>query len=355
MAIPGEDIMQSRVIRKKILMARDIENCGYSMVLNSSLLRFVTEIIFQIVRKSFKLLFMSFMFFFSFIVIAQATEETRTLVLGVRSDAPPFSSCTDQNAGNCQGYSVSLCEHIAKRAISEGIACDYRLVKVSASNRFEFLQHGAIDMLCGASTVTLERMRVADFSLFTFLSGMSVMYNGFAGEFKGVVPIGVLKDTTTEAGIDKIWDDIRTELGYRDHGYNLVNFETHYEGIKSLKEGKIKAYIADREILLALRKTIAKQKPELLVSKRYFTHEPYAIGLQLGNTDLRFVADSVLSELFDRNLAKDGEMGIISILKEHFPDSKFSKPLVDMFANQHLIPGNSIAGPIKKIDCSPRK
>ncbi len=305
--------------------------------------------------KQFFLLIICTIFIVVYSNLALAFGGEKVLVLGVRNDAPPFSSCDKKNKIKCQGYTISLCEAIAKRAIYEGIACAYTYKEVSAATRFTSLQEGSIDMLCGASTVTLERLRVVDFSLFTFLSGISVMYDNSLSystyDQKEAIPIGILENTTTEESIGKIWDEIRSELGYLDQKFSTVFVQTHYEGLEALSDGKINAYIADREILLALQKSVSRQRPELIVSKQYFTIEPYAIGLRLGDTTLRYVTNTVLSELFDRNLSRDGEMGVISLLKEYFPGSKFSKSLLDMYANQRLNQGSRIAPPLNKMEC----
>ncbi len=74
------------------------------------------------------------------------------------------------------------------------------------------------------------------------------------------------------------------------------------------------------------------------------------IGLRLGDTNLRYVANSVLSEPFVQNLSRDGEMGVVFLLKEYFPGSKFSKPLLEMYANQLFNQGSRIAAPLDRID-----
>lgn len=289
----------------------------------------------------------------SFVAVAQATAENRVLILGVRADAPPFSYY-EKTISDYQGYSVSLCKLIAKQAIKDGIACDYELKKVSVSNRFSSLHDGKIDMLCGATTVTLERMRVADFSLLTFLSGISVMYDSsFIDREKNKtapISLGMLQDTTSMDRVDQIWKEIRTELDGDDRDFVTVNMQDHYQGLDALLNNEIRAYIADREILLALQKR-AKESPSLRVSQNYYSIEPYAIGLRLGDNDLRFVANKVLSELFDQNPKGRGEMEIINVLKEHFPESKFSKSLKEMFASQRLEVGTRITGPLRKVKC----
>ena len=104
-----------------------------------------------------------------------AQTDKKTLVVGVRTDAPPFSSQLAGSDGKYQGFSVSLCEEIAARAVREGLYCDWRFEKVTATDRFNMLVAGDIQLLCGATTVTLERERAVDFSLLTFIDRKSVV------------------------------------------------------------------------------------------------------------------------------------------------------------------------------------
>lgn len=286
---------------------------------------------------------------------SKTANDRQTLVLGVRGDAPPFSSCEGDNPEDCSGYSVALCKRIAQRAMDEGLVCNVKYKKVSASERFTALQKGEIDMLCGASTLTLERMRVMDFSLFTFLSGISVMYDASLtsateGNIKPV-KIGVLENTTTQEQVGEIWDKIKADLGVRKQAFTKTEFKDHYEGLAALTTGKIRAYIADREILIALRDSMGRTNENLKISRNYFSYEPYALGIALGDSELRFIANTILSELFTRG--EDGkEMAIFNELKTYFPGSNFSKPMIDMYSRQRLQPGTPLVAPAQKPVCS---
>jgi polar amino acid transport system substrate-binding protein len=299
-------------------------------------------------------------------VAAQTQPANNVLVLGVRADAPPFSYREEGQTEKYQGYSVTLCKQIAKRAIKEGLYCKSIYKEVSADNRFQLLQTGEIDILCGATTVTLERMRVADFSLFTFLSGTSVMYPVSGAKQNSrqktkessqedVFRVGVLKGTTTEGEIERI---IRH---FQDFGLNeiteikVVRYDDHYQGLDQLVNHEIEAYLADREILLALKQRQNEKKDssvDLKVSQEYFSLEPYAIALHRGNWDLRYIANSVLSEMFGGNSPGDNKMHIFDLLRQSFPGKKFSKSLEYMFLIQRLSVGVRLDNePLEKADC----
>lgn len=286
------------------------------------------------------------------------------LVLGVRTDASPFSSCPENKEGkreagkHCEGYTFTLCQRIAERAVKEeGLYCDIEYKEVDSSNRFKLLEEKEIDMLCGASTVTLERMRIADFTLFTFLSGASVMYRPPQKDQEHVFKIGVLQATTSEEQINRI---INIFMKKQDHylpkllsNHEIVTVEDHYTGLKKIIDNDIQAYLADREILLSLRKKGREMDKEvnLIVLEDYFTTEQYAIGLRRDAADLRFVANSVLSEMFDWE-NYDGSNGhIYNVLRQSFPGKRFSKSLENMYRLQRLNVGERLTGFLQRANC----
>ena len=298
--------------------------------------------------------------------LAVSAQETNkdTLVLGVRADAPPFSSKSADSAGGYQGFSVSLCRQIAERAVKEGLYCGSRFVEVNASDRFDKLIAGDIHLLCGATTVTLERSRAVDFSLLTFISGASIMYRDPLAipesRANGGFRIGVLQGTTTEDTARQIFKNYRTEQG--DTGEAMTTpvveqVKDHLSGLKKLRDGDIDVYLADREILLALQQypesSGQKEKPvKLTVSNRYFTIEPYALGINAGNRELRFVANQVLSELYDWETDKKLPMGIFSILNRNFDNRLYSKSLEYLYRMQRLPAGIPLIERHTKKDCS---
>jgi ABC-type amino acid transport substrate-binding protein len=334
--------------------------------------------------------------------IVQGTESRkRELVVGVRIDAPPFSACkgelklaendskkyvcsspdTEDKGDKYWGYTVDLCKRIIHRAVvREGLYCSVGYREVSSKDRFELLKDKKIDLLCGASTVTLERMRISDFTLFTFLSGASVIYGQPSSEgdndnTKDNFTVGVLENTTSKEQVDRITTIfLENQEDFREmklRRVKTISFSNHYEGILALRNRKIDAYIADKEILLALiadkETLLALEKliesthqsddppkesapkssdppqefTQLKVLQDYFTVEPYAIGISLGNPDLRFVANTVLSELFSMDQEK--EDSISAILQKNFPGKTFSKSLEHMFRLQQLKVGTRVA------------
>ena len=97
------------------------------------------------------------------------------MILGYRADARPFSYKDD--AGKAAGYSVALCQKIVDAAKAELSLpkVDVEFVEVTSTDRFDALEQGRIDLLCGSATATLERRRQVAFSIPIFPSGIGAL------------------------------------------------------------------------------------------------------------------------------------------------------------------------------------
>jgi ABC-type amino acid transport substrate-binding protein len=199
--------------------------------------------------------------------------------IGYRTDAAPYSY--KNTLGEATGYSVDLCRVVAvavKKSLKmKEISIKY--VPVTAENRFKAVQDGRIDILCGATTATLSRRELVDFSLGP---------GGF-GELSGK-NVGVRGGTTTEEGL-------RNTLKKLSVDAKVVPVTTHGDGLSKLEKGELSAYFADRAILLFL--AAGSASPEKLnVGTDYFSLEPYALALQRGDESFRLLVDRALSRLY---------------------------------------------------------
>lgn len=266
------------------------------------------------------LMLLVFMFFQT---RALAGNTEGVLKIGVRKDCPPFSWEVDQK-GRYRGYSLSLCEAIADRN-----NFDIEMVPVTAQNRFTKLHDGDIHILCEATTVTLQRMHRFNTTLYTFISGASLLYTPetqSASELK----VGVLKGTTTENTIDTILKK-QTDLRRKDLSYTRVELDSHLDYAEKFNSGDINLYIADREILLALRAMSSNKSKKLIVSRNYYTIEPYALFTGRNNHDLKYMADKTLARIFKRDIQE--------LFRENFPQKRMNESLRLLFRLQQLLDG----------------
>lgn len=212
--------------------------------------------------------------------------------IGYRTDAAPYSYKSD--IGEPAGYVVDLCREVAAAVQKEaGREVKVEYVVVTAEDRFDAVQSGKIDILCEATTATLARRKLVDFSIMTFIDGAGVMvredgpqsFAAMAGQ-----KIGVRAGTTTQAALERTLNDNKMKA-------EVVPVADHKDGVKKLESGEVAAYFADRAILSFL--LIGANSPKnLLIAKDYLTREPYALALARGDEDFRLLIDTTLARLY---------------------------------------------------------
>ncbi|MFQ5973366.1 MAG: amino acid ABC transporter substrate-binding protein [Alphaproteobacteria bacterium] len=220
-------------------------------------------------------------------------RDTGAIRLGYREDAPPFAY---KNAiGEAAGYSVDLCRAVAADAKNALGLADIKIeyVPVTAQDRFDAVKGGRVDILCGATTATLSRRQLVDFSLATFIDGASVLYRAEGPDtFDGLAGkrIGVRAGTTTE-------EALRNTLTRLSIDAEVIAVSDHGDGVRRLEDGDLAAYFADRAILL-FRLLASDAQEKLRLSDRYFTFEPYALALEKGDDEFQLLVDRTLSRLY---------------------------------------------------------
>ena len=258
----------------------------------------------------------------------------QTLKLGVRSDCPPFSYLPEDRAENSKdyrGYSVDLCRKIAINAQAFLHYQGVDFVKVTAQDRFIKLNDGEIDILCEATTMTQERMRRFGPTMYTFISGASLMYSPMFAKSSNT-RVGVLKGTTTKGAIRKILDRQTDVDRSRILDFEIYEAGTHLDCLAAFREDKINLYMADREILLSLSRMAMQEKTSLIVSNNYYTIEPYALFLRTDDHKLRYIANLTLSEVFKEDIHQ--------IFRDNFPGKRMNDSLRQLFRLQQLLRGS---------------
>jgi polar amino acid transport system substrate-binding protein/glutamate/aspartate transport system substrate-binding protein len=247
-------------------------------------------------------------------------RESQSLRIAYREDAAPFSYKSAE--GQPAGLIVELCQMVAQRLAKQLRLAEIKLVfmPVTAAERFEAISQARADILCEATSVTLARREVVDFSLLTFVDGASLMIRtGGPVDLKAMAgrKIGVLSGTTTEIAL-------RNTLRRESVEAEVVLMDTHRAGIAQLDDDKIVAYFADRAILAHL--VPSSRTPERLqIAEQYLTVEPYALALPRGDNEFRLAVDRALA-----NIYRTGE--IFGLLRKVFgPDVRPSDILQSLY------------------------
>jgi polar amino acid transport system substrate-binding protein len=218
---------------------------------------------------------------------------TGELKLGYRTDAAPLSYTDEQ--GLPAGYSPLLCTGVAQ-AIANQLKMDDLLATfhvVDATDRFDKVASGEIDLLCGAATITLSRRELVDFSTPTYVDGTAIMLPKDAtGDLMDLAgqKVGVRTGTTT-------LDALKNTLTAEGIEAQIVRFTDHRAGFVAVQNGEIAAYFADQSILFSL--LISGDTAQTLkVTGEIMTIEKHGLAMARGDTDFRLLVDRAISELF---------------------------------------------------------
>ena len=221
----------------------------------------------------------------------QQIQKTGKMKIGYRASVPPLSYLNKDGAP--VGYSIDLCEEIAaavKREVGSEIRVEY--LPVTSSDRFDALNDNRIDILCGATTKTLSRSEIVDFTQLTFVTGGSFMslqktriMNNFAGK-----KIGVSKGTTTAESLKKLLEEAQTKA-------EIVLMDSSEEAIEALNKEEIDAIAADQVVLIGLALT-SGNPGNYSVFADLFSYEPFALAVRRNDADFRLVADRVIADLY---------------------------------------------------------
>jgi ABC-type amino acid transport substrate-binding protein len=233
--------------------------------------------------------------------VAQETKPTLDKIrdkgaiqLGYRETSRPFSFLGSD--GQPAGYSVDLCKQVAAVLKQVLRLNDLKVswVPVTPADRATKVANGAVDLECGSTTVTFDRMRQVAFSHMTFVDGGSILATASSG-IRGVKDlngkrVGLIANTTTEKSL-------AIALAALSIKAQIVNVTEHREGLQGLEAGRLDAYASDHLLLAGLMST-AKDPAALTLSESYFSYEPYALMLRRGDTNFQIQVDRALSAVY---------------------------------------------------------
>lgn len=218
---------------------------------------------------------------------------SKTIVLGVREAARPFSFLNEQKQP--VGYSVDLClnavDEIKRELKISDLKVQYQVV--SGSERIPKLLSGEIDLECGSTTNTRARQEKVDFSYTFFVASMRVLTpkNLRVESVKDLngLNIALSKGTTSEK--------LFRQLEGGELQAKLETYANNNDAYKALKEGKVRAFPQDDSLLLGLASN-DKALDALGVSALALSVEPYAVMMRKGDAPLQAAVDRSLARLY---------------------------------------------------------
>lgn len=247
-------------------------------------------------------------------------RDAKSITIAYRTDAFPFSHERDKQPA---GYSVELCKRVVA-GLEQQLEVKPLAVKwVSATtqNRLDLVRKGEADMECGATTATLSRMEVVDFSSPIFVDSTALLVRkgmgatslgGLAGK-----KIAVVGGTTNQKALDQA---LKTALV----SATVLTVKTREEAVGALESSAADAMAGDRVLLIGLAGQV-KDPAQYDLLGDDLALEPYAIVLPRGDVAFRLAVNRALSRIYSSE-------AIVEIFRRAFgPNAKPSAALTVMY------------------------
>ncbi len=221
-------------------------------------------------------------------------KDSKSITIAHRTDAPPYSFVDP--AKNPIGYSIDLCKRVVSQLESQlGVqGLNVKWVPVTTQTRFEVIAKGEADMECGASTVTIGRMKQVDFSSYIFVDSTGLLaradLNARSLSDLSGKKIGVIAGTSNESALQRA-------LKERLVTATVVPLKSREEGLTRLESREIDALASDAILLLGLGPKV-KDPASLAMLDDALSFEPYAIALPRGESAFRAEVNIALARIY---------------------------------------------------------
>lgn len=216
------------------------------------------------------------------------------IVLAVRESSVPFSYFDAK--GNTVGYTVELCERVAKKIRKNLNLPSLKVVylPVQASERMDVVKNGLADMECGVTTNTKERQQNVAFSV-----GVFAVETKFVTDknltFKDVSELNGKQVSVTTKSIGEGY--VVNEKKQRNLTYQINPYKDTKEGILAVLEGTNQAHPNDDILLYSQLAFNPAMKEKLHVTGNPFSPNTYGIVLPKGDNKFKTEVDTILKEL----------------------------------------------------------
>lgn len=235
---------------------------------------------------------------------------TKTITLGVRRDAAPFSYL--DAAGKPGGFSWALCQAIVQQLSSDlKTPLQVKFEPVTLVESFERLGDGRIDLHCGSTANTAERAERVAFSNTFFVSRVVAAHRAQDAKFASAREYGrtgVLQGSTAQKLMQTYASKKASTLALGA----LTPVPSYAEGVRLLKAGQIDTLVAD-ELLIPKDAAIALRPEQLTV-------EPYALVMRKGDAAFVDAVDKALHKILGgaqgKQLAQDSGLKVEHLTRD---------------------------------------
>lgn len=197
--------------------------------------------------------------------------------VGTQEDNPPFS-VKNPATGKWEGFDVDVAREIAKAIWGPGEDPDTHIdwVAVTSATRIPSLTDNKADVIIKTFTINEDRKKQIDFSDVYFSTGQRILVKKTNTAIKEVADLAgktvcSQKGSTSEVNLTKATDGKA----------KLLLLDSYPACLLALQQGQADAVSTDETILFGL----VKQDPTTTIVGKYFSEEPYGIGVKKDTGD----------------------------------------------------------------------
>jgi len=221
-------------------------------------------------------------------------RDSKTITVAYRTDALPFSF--NDEKGQPAGYTVDICKRVVasieQQLKIQGLKVTW--MPATAQNRFDLVSKKQADMECGATTATLSRMEIVDFSNYVFVDSTGVLVRNEAGVKTftdlGGKKIAAIAGTTNERALN-------AALKARLVNGTVVTVKSRDEGLEALEKGTVDAFASDKILIAGLSVKVRDTSKYTMLADD-LSVEPYAIMLPRGDANMRLAVNRGLAQVY---------------------------------------------------------
>lgn len=217
--------------------------------------------------------------------VYKQVKSSNKIIWGVKNDTRLFS-IMDIKENRLVGFDIDMARAITKKILGKNGQAE--LFQVSSKTKIPVLKNGNIDATISSVTITPARKKIVTFSKPYFYAGQSLLVKK-GSKVKNIkdldnnkAVVAAVKGTTAVENIHKFAPKAHV-LEYDDYG----------QAFTALKAGQAVAMSTDNGMLAG----IAAENSGYKVVGGTFTHEPYGIAVNKGQTKLANQIDKALTEL----------------------------------------------------------
>ncbi len=225
--------------------------------------------------------------------VLDTVERTGLLRVAIREDAAPFGYL--DAGGNIRGYCLDFFA-LLRNKLSQTLNRDIltiRLLQSNATNRFQLVADGLVDLECGPNTIVSKVPNRIEFSTAFFISGTQFLIQRDDRQRINLdsnlqdLTLGVIRNTTTEQYISD-----RYPLALQEQFQGAT---ARMRGVQTLQQGRIDAFVSDGILLIAEveRQNLPLQN-YLLIPEQPLTCDRYGMILPANEPQWRNLVNSVI-------------------------------------------------------------